>query len=370
MNLPLVAAADCARQAPDCASMRAYIDYAGGHMTAQDNPLLGWQVDRSLIRTVGHDLQRPECILAEPDGTLWSADARGGVMRIDADGSQSLIAQSVDTRFADSDSPERYMLKGTLPNGLAFDLDGNILIANFGTDHIELMTRDGQSRTLYTQLDGQPLGKTNFILRDRRNRIWFTVTTRSVPWTRSINEKLPDGYVGMIDERGIRIMADGFVGTNEIRFDATEEWLYVVETNARRISRLRVHADGTLSDREIYGPSDLGGIPDGCAFDAHGNLWTTLVHYDRLIALTPQGELLTLLDDGDPEKVAVFETHFFGGTMSPAVMGATAGTIAPLMASVTFGGADLRTVYLGSLRGTTIPYFRSPVAGLPMVHWR
>jgi gluconolactonase len=26
-------------------------------------------------------------------------------------------------------------------------------------------------------------------------------------------------------------------------------------------------------------------------------------------------------------------------------------------------------VYLGSLMGNTIPYFRSPVAGLPMVHW-
>ena len=39
------------------------------------------------------------------------------------------------------------------------------------------------------------------------------------------------------------------------------------------------------------------------------------------------------------------------------------------MASVTFGGRDLQTVYLGSLRGTTIPYFRAPVAGLPMVHW-
>jgi gluconolactonase len=51
-------------------------------------------------------------------------------------------------------------------------------------------------------------------------------------------------------------------------------------------------------------------------------------------------------------------------------MGATAGRIAPLMASVTFGGKDLKTVYLGSLRGTTIPYFRSPVAGLAMVHWR
>jgi hypothetical protein len=56
--------------------------------------------------------------------------------------------------------------------------------------------------------------------------------------------------------------------------------------------------------------------------------------------------------------------------MTPPVMGATAGTIAPLMASVTFGGPDLKTVYIGSLRGTTIPYFQSPVAGLPMVHWR
>jgi len=49
---------------------------------AANNPLRGWQVDRKDIRTIGQDLQRPECILAEPDGTLWSADARGGVMRI------------------------------------------------------------------------------------------------------------------------------------------------------------------------------------------------------------------------------------------------------------------------------------------------
>jgi gluconolactonase len=50
------------------------------------NPLDGWQLERSAIRTVGHDLQRPECILAERNGTLWSADARGGVMRIRPDG--------------------------------------------------------------------------------------------------------------------------------------------------------------------------------------------------------------------------------------------------------------------------------------------
>ncbi len=41
----------------------------------------------------GRDLQRLECILAEPDGTLWSADARGGVMQIRPGGSQALITQ-------------------------------------------------------------------------------------------------------------------------------------------------------------------------------------------------------------------------------------------------------------------------------------
>ena len=90
------------------------------------NPLRGWSVDRSLIRNVGYDLQRPECILAERDGTLWSADARGGVMRISPDGTQTLVTQTIDTRFASSDSPERYMLQGTLPNGLtAEDLASN-----------------------------------------------------------------------------------------------------------------------------------------------------------------------------------------------------------------------------------------------------
>jgi prepilin-type processing-associated H-X9-DG protein len=112
------------------------------------NPLLGWQVDRASIRTIGRDLQRPECILAERDGTLWSADARGGVMRIAPDGTQRLIAQQVDNRFSQAATSEKYILKGTLPNGLAFARNGDILIANFGTNAIERMSRDGSSQTL------------------------------------------------------------------------------------------------------------------------------------------------------------------------------------------------------------------------------
>ena len=151
------------------------------------NPLRGFQVDPALIHTVGQDLQRPECILAERDGTLWSADARGGVMRIAADGTQLLIAQAPDPHFNMSASAADSLLSGTLPNGLAFADDGDILISNFGTNRLERMTRSGQSRVLLDSVDGRPLGKVNFVLRDSCNRIWLTVSTMVNPW--SVNRR-------------------------------------------------------------------------------------------------------------------------------------------------------------------------------------
>jgi gluconolactonase len=56
--------------------------------------------------------------------------------------------------------------------------------------------------------------------------------------------------------------------------------------------------------------------------------------------------------------------------MTPEILVATQGTICPWMASLSFGGKNRETVYLGSLRGNRIPYFKSPVAGQKMIHWR
>jgi hypothetical protein len=93
------------------------------------------------------------------------------------------------------------------------------------------------------------------------------------------------------------------------------------------------------------------------------------VYSDKLFVLTPDGDLRILLDEGDPEKVAALEQAFLDNRVTEAELFATGRGIAPWMASVTFGGPDLQTVYIGSLKGTRIPYFRAPVPGLPMVHW-
>jgi len=121
------------------------------------------------------------------------------------------------------------------------------------------------------------------------------------------------------------IVADGFHFTNEIRFDAREEWMYVVETTGGCVSRLRVDDQGNLSNREIFGPSRLGkgAWPDGIAFDSFGNLWGTMVYSDKLFVLTPEGDLKVLLDEGDPRKVDLLEQQFFAGKVTQEVLFAT-----------------------------------------------
>ena len=335
------------------------------------NPILDFTIDKSSLKYIGEGLQRPECILAEKDGTLWSADSRGGVVRLRHDGSQEIITQKISAHFASADSEATRYLTGTLPNGLAFAENGDILISNFGTDRLEIMTRTGDSKVLADSIEGEAIGKVNFVLRDSKGRIWITISTKIKNWMHALRPDLPDGYIARYVDGKFRIVAEGFHFTNEIRMDAREEYMYVVETTGGCISRLKVHDDGTLSDREIFGPSSLGkgAWPDGIAFDSIGNLWGTCVYSDKLFVLTPEGDLRILLDEGDPAKVEALENQFQLGAVTEDVLFATGRGIAPWMASVTFGGPDLQTAYIGSLRVNRIPYFRAPAPGLPMVHW-
>lgn len=87
------------------------------------------------------------------------------------------------------------------------------------------MSRDGISRVLADSIDGQPVGKVNFVLRDSKDRIWITVPTKIKNWMHALRTDLPDGYMARYENRQFRIVADGFRFTNEIRFDAHEQFL-------------------------------------------------------------------------------------------------------------------------------------------------
>jgi hypothetical protein len=190
------------------------------NLATSRNPLIGWSLDRDAITNVGIDLVRPECVLTGADGTIWTADGRGGVMRIEPDGAQQhLIPQGISLGAPTSIGGEA---RRHLPNGIALMADGAFVIADLGMDAVLRLGADGMLTPLLEAIDDVSLGKVNFALVDRRGRIWVSVSTRRQGAAdAALTPDSHDGYILCIDGGGARIVADGLGFTNEIKFDGT-----------------------------------------------------------------------------------------------------------------------------------------------------
>ncbi|HUF92183.1 MAG TPA: SMP-30/gluconolactonase/LRE family protein [Candidatus Limnocylindria bacterium] len=298
----------------------------------------------SMLRRVGVGLRRPEDVVVGRDGRVWVADEASACAEVRADGTLRRVGRA-----------------GGKPNGIAMDARGRIVIANFGLGSTptgplqRLDPETGEIEILCAEVDGRPLVASNYPVVDRAGNVWCSHST----YDRAAAEQgLADGFVFRVRPDGrAEKMADGFSFTNGLAFDAGERWLYVCQTMGRDVVRLPLRADGTLGERERYGPV-LGepafpkatpeqrltfGATDGCGFDAEGNLWVTLVVANKIVAITPSREVVTIVHDA-------------------------AGELMDWPTNVAWGGADLRDLYIGSIRKDYVLHARSPVPGLSLVH--
>ncbi len=306
---------------------------------------------------LGRNLHRPECVLCAKNGAVFAADWRGGVTRIGPDGRQESFL-ATDPGFE---------LK---PNGIALLQDGSFLLADLGeTGGLYRLWRDGRLEPVLTAVEGAALPPSNFPLVDAEGRIWLTVSTRQRPRDRGYRPNLADGFIVLIDDAGARVVADGLGYTNELAFDANGEWLYVNETFARRLSRFRVAADGSLSGKETVTEFGHGSFPDGLAFDAEGGIWVVSIVSNRVIRLAPDGSQSVVLEDSDPAHLERVEEAYWSGILGRPHLDNIESRVLRNISSLAFGGPDLRTAYLGCLLGDRLARFRAPVAGRPPVHW-
>ena len=307
----------------------------------------------------GHGLKRPECVLATAHGDLYTADWRGGVAHLHADGTQSLYGGEL---------PGGRALR---PNGIALERDGAFLLADLGEAEggVFRLRRDGTVEPVVVAIDGRPLPPTNFVLLDAHGRLWITVSTTRVPRSLGYRRDCDDGFIVVADARGARIVADGLGYTNEVAIDPSGRWLYVNETFVRRTSRFALQADGTLGTRETvidYGP---GTFPDGLAFDESGSLWIVSIVSNRVIRLAPDGAATTWIEDADPVHVDWVERAYDAGELGRPHLDQAASARLRNVSSIAFGGPDRRTAYLGCLLGNEILSFRAPVPGVAPAHW-
>lgn len=306
---------------------------------------------------IGGGLRRPECVLVTAKGNIYTSDWNGGVTVIQPDGSQNIIlAEQSDIDLK--------------PNGIALCPDGSFLLANIGADGgLYRLQRNGVLTAELTDVEGVQLPPSNYVMIDNHQRTWLTVSTRHRPRALGYRPDVADGFIVMKDRRGARIVADGLGYTNEIQLDAAGKWLYVNETFGRRLSRFRILADGTLKDKQIVTEFGMGTYPDGLTFDAEDGIWITSIVSNRVLHVSPGGDQRVILEDADPEHVASVEKAFQSGTMDRPHLDAIHSRRLRNISSLAFGGADLKTVYLGCLLGDSLATFRSPVPGRPPVHW-
>jgi sugar lactone lactonase YvrE len=311
------------------------------------------------LRFVGSGLVRPECVLANAAGDLFTADWRGGVAHVRPDGSQALYV---------GPGPAGLALK---PNGIALLRDGSFLLAHLGNDEggVFRLQRDGRVTPWLLQVDGVDLPPTNFVVEDAAGRFWVTVSTRLKPRALGYRRSCDDGFIVRVDARGATIVADGLGYTNEVAVHPDGKWLYVNETFARRLSRFALHADGSLGVKEVVTEFGPGTFPDGLAFDEEGHAWIVSIVSNRLIRVAPDGAPTTWLEEADADHLAWVEQAFEDGTMGrPHLDGAPSRSLRNI-SSIAFAGTDRRTAVLGCLLGDRLATLRLPVAGVAPTHW-
>jgi sugar lactone lactonase YvrE len=285
------------------------------------------RIEISAVRTVGSGILRPEGVMALDDGSLYAADMRGRCSRISRDGTTTFFGSV-----------------GGAPNGICVDRRGNCIIANIGSGEVQSLSPNGNHEVLMTEADGKRMFAPNFPFIDSKDRIWVSNSTDRQNIEEALQKPAADGCVVLIEEGRPRIVAEEIFFANGLAIDREETFLYVAETMKRRVLRFKIGGDGSLTDREVYGPP-LGnlGFPDGIAFDEAGNLWVTFPLWNTIGYLSPQQELTIVLED--PES-----------------------RILKRPSNICFGWEERRTAFIGSLEGTTIPYFEVPYPGMRLIH--
>jgi sugar lactone lactonase YvrE len=308
---------------------------------------------------VGTGLQRPECVLANAAGDLFSADWRGGVAHLRVDGGQALYA---------GPGPDGLALK---PNGIALLRDGSFLLTHLGAADggVFRLQRNGHVEPWLMRVDGIDLPPTNFVVEDAQGRFWVTVSTRLQPRALGYRRSCNDGFIVRVDARGAAIVADGLGYTNEVAVDPSGQWLYVNETFARRLSRFALREDGSLGAKEVVTEFGAGTFPDGLAFDEDGHVWVVSIVSNRLIRVAPDGTPTLWLEDADAAHLARVEAAYDAGTMGRPELDGIQSRLLRNISSIAFAGADRHTAVLGCLLGDRLATLRLPIAGVAPTHW-
>ena len=190
-------------------------------------------------------------------------------------------------------------------NGLAFDRQGRLTLAEHGDRRIARLESDGHKTTLVDRYQGKRINSPNDLVYKSDGSLYFTDPPFGLP--KSFDDpgkELPFQGVYRLAKNGeLTLPIRNIKAPNGIAFSPDEKILYV--SNAERDHAVwyayAVKANGTLGDRrELFDATEFAktrkGVPDGMIVDRKGNLFAA--GPGGVYVIAPDGVLLGRIELG------------------------------------------------------------------------
>jgi sugar lactone lactonase YvrE len=177
------------------------------------------------------------------------------------------------------------------PVGLGWDAAGMLMIS---TLEQRVLRSDGRAVTGEVDLAERVPYNGNDLVVDTSGRAYHGSV--GAPMDRPA-EFTGAGSVVLIDTDGsARTVAEGLSFPNGMVLTPDGATLIVAESVGRCLTKFRVAADGSLSDRAVFAPLDT--IPDGICLDAEGAVWVACPTTTEVQRVREGGEVLERIDTG------------------------------------------------------------------------
>lgn len=203
----------------------------------------------------------PEFITFDATGRMYTGDSDGTIYRVafDAEGK----AQPAEV-FAET--------QGT-PNGLKFDADGNLIVADIQKGLLSI-DKDGKIEVLATEVDGGPIYLANELDIAQDGSIYFSDTSNyGKVMFKEIAENKPHGRLLKYDPqtKQTTVLLKDLYFANGVALSADEDFVLVAESYHYQLTRywLKGPKQGTS---DLFA-ENLAGFPDNITRDAQGHFW-------------------------------------------------------------------------------------------------